>query len=182
MEPGDGTLRLELQHTAEGTTEPSVALNLDLWSYNKPILLVRHTTTNVGSGKIDDLRLHSFFDFDVGGPTSYKDDIGVFDPERGVIMAYDKTGLSVAMTSRPQPDRWEISTPLKLKVAPNRRNLKNNLDLGPKDIATGLQWNLGALARGESKSVDIVLASAVSQDETSSLLENTWSLFDRKIR
>ncbi len=159
-----------------------MALKLDLWSYNKPILLMRHTTTNVGSSRIEDLKLHSFFDFDVGGPTSYKDDIGVYDPERGVIMAYDATKLSVAMTSRPHPDRWEISTPLKLKVTPIRRDLKNNLELGPKDIATGLQWNLGNIELGESKSVDIVLVASVSQDETSSLLENAWSLVARKIR
>lgn len=166
----------------EGATEPNVALGLDLWSYNKPILLVRHTTTNISSSSVEDLKLHSFFDFDVGGPASYKDDIGVYDPESGVIMAYDKTRLSVAMTSRPQPDRWEISTPLKLKVTPNRRDLKNNLELGPKDIATGLQWNLGNIKPNESKSVDIVLVSAVSQDETYSLLENAWGLFTRKIR
>ncbi|MFX0045201.1 MAG: hypothetical protein ACFE8Z_05095 [Candidatus Hermodarchaeota archaeon] len=173
---------MELRHTPEQATEPTIALGLDLWSFNKPILLVRHTTTNIGSSRVEDLKLHCLFDFDVGGPTSYKDDIGVYDPESGVIMAYDDTRLSVAMTSRPQPDRWEISTPLKLKVTPNRRDLKNNLELGPKDIATGLQWNLGNIEPGESKSVDIVLVSAVSQDETSSLLENAWSLFARKIR
>jgi hypothetical protein len=173
---------VELRHRPEGATEPEVALRLDLWSHNKPILLVRHTTTNVGSSRVEDLKLHSFFDFDVGGPMSYKDDTGVYDPESGVIMAYDDNGLSVAMTSRPQPDRWEISTPLKLKVTPNRRDLKNNLELGPKDIATGLQWNLGNVEPGAAKSVDIVLVSAVSQDETSSLLESAWSLFARKIR
>ncbi len=143
---------------------------------------MRHKTANIGASRVEDLKLHSFFDFDIGGPTSYKDDIGVYDPERGVIMAYDGTRLFVAMTSRPQPDRWEISTPLKLKVTPNRRDLKNNLELGPKDIATGLQWNLGNIEPGESKSVDIVLVSAVSQDETSKLLESAWKLFARKIR
>jgi hypothetical protein len=50
------------------------------------------------------------------------------------------------------------------------------------DVATGLQWNLGNLNPGESKSVDTIIASAISLEEVKALIPEGWKLFDRKIR
>ncbi len=177
-----GGLHLELNHTPQEYEEPVVRFSLAMWSYNKPFLLLRHTTTNVSSNLVKDLKVYSIFDFDIGGPMSYKDDMGTFDKENGFIIVYDDSKVHVAMSSRPKPEGWEISPPLKLKVESENRDLKNNPELGPMDIATALQCNLGDLQPGESRSVDIVLASAHGLDEVRSLLDSSWSFFKKKIR
>ncbi len=121
-------------------------------------------------------------DFDIGGPASYKDDKAIYDPEKGVMIVYDGNPLHVALSSRPKADRWEISQPTRLNVDEDSRDLKNNLELGPKDVATGLQWNLGNLNPSDSKSVDMVMTSAASLNEVKTLIREGWSLFDKKIR
>jgi hypothetical protein len=143
---------------------------------------MRHRTTNVTDKPIEDLRIYNFMDFDVGGPASYKDDKAVYDPETGIMIVYDGNPLHVALASRPKANRWEISPPTKLRIDEVSRDLQNNLELGPKDVATGLQWNLGNLEPSESKSVDIVLTSATSLKEVKTLIPQGWSLFDKKIR
>jgi hypothetical protein len=177
-----GSLSLMLNHTPQEFEEPVVTFTLDMWSYNKPVLLLRHTTTNVSSSHVQDLKAYSIFDFDIGGPMSYKDDMGTFDYENGLVIAYDESQVSVAMASRPKPDGWEISSPLKLKVESDNRDLKNNPELGPMDIATALQCNLGDLQPGDSRTVEIVLASAYGLDEVRSLIDASWGFFKKKIR
>jgi hypothetical protein len=177
-----GSLRLMLNHTPQGFEEPVVGFRLDLWSYNKPVLLLRHTTTNLSSSQVEDLKVYSIFDFDVGGPTSYKDDIGAYDYENDLIMVYDESQIFVAMSSRPKPDGWEISSPLKLKVESDSRDLKKNPEMGPMDIAAALQCNLGDLQPGDSRTVDIVLASTHGLDEVRSLIDASWGFFKKKIR
>jgi hypothetical protein len=177
-----GSLSLVMNHTPPEFEVPVVTFTLDMWSYNKPVLLLRHTTTNVSSSMVQDLKVYSIFDFDIGGPMSYKDDMGKYDKKNGIVIAYDESQLSVAMASQPSPDGWEISSPLKLKVESDKRDLKNNPEAGPKDIATGLQCNLGDLKPGDSSSVNLVLASAQGLDEVRSLIDMSWGFFNRKIR
>jgi len=86
------------------------------------------------------------------------------------------------MASKPRPDAWEIERPLRLKADKENRDLKKNLELGPRDIATALQWNHGDLDPNESKSVDIVLACATNLDEAKTLINDSWELFKKKIR
>ena len=181
-EYGTGTLRVSLNHSPLLDSMITARMDINVWSYNKPIMLIRHRTTNVTDKPIEDLKTYNFMDFDVGGPASYKDDKAIFDTEAGIMLVYDGNPLHVALASRPKADRWEISPPIKLSVDENSRDLKNNLELGPKDIATGLQWNLGNLEPNESKTVDIVLTSATSLEEVKTLIPEGWSLFDKKIR
>jgi hypothetical protein len=121
-------------------------------------------------------------DFDVGGPSSYKDDIGVYDDKTGLMSVFDENPLCVSMASKPTPDAWEIGSPIKLTVDSKNRDLKRNLELGPKDVATGLQWNHGNLEPNESKTVDIVLACSTNLDEAKTLIEDSWELFKKKMR
>jgi hypothetical protein len=145
-------------------------------------MLIRHKTTNVAEQVINSLKLFEFMDFDIGGPASYKDDKGVYNPETSLMLVYDGNPLLVAVASRPKPDRWEISPPTKLQISEDSPDLRNNLELGPMDVATGLQWNHGDLNPGDSKSVDIIIASATSLEEVKALIPEGWKLFDRKIR
>ncbi len=160
----------------------TVKTGIKVWSHNKPIMLIRHRSTNVTNKTIEDLKIYNFMDFDLGGPASYKDDQAVYDPDSGIMRVFDGNPLHVALASRPKPDHWEISPPTKLRINEETRDLKNNLELGPKDVATGLQWNLGNLEPSESKTVDIVLTSATSLEEVKTLIPQGWSLFDKKIR
>jgi hypothetical protein len=128
------------------------------------------------------MKLYELMDFDVGGPASYKDDKGVYDPNTGLMMVYDGNPLVVALAAEPEPDRWEISPPTKLLINEDSPDLRQNLELGPMDVATGLQWNIGNLNPGDSKSVDIVIASATSIEEVKTLIPDGWKLFDKKIR
>ena len=113
---------------------------------------------------------------------SYKDDRGQYDQENHIIMAFDETELVAGMSSRPKPDGWEISYPLRLKIEAASRDLKKNIEAGPKDIAIALQSNIGDLSPGESGSIDIILASAQNKDEVRSLIDKSWGLFKKKFR
>ncbi|MFW9793998.1 MAG: hypothetical protein ACFFEE_06845 [Candidatus Thorarchaeota archaeon] len=181
-EAGRGILNVSLNHSPMLDGMMMVRTDINVWSHNKPIMLIRHRTTNVTDNLVEGLKLYNFMDFDLGGPASYKDDRAIYDPESGTMIAYDGNPLHVALASRPKADRWEISPPTKLRIDEESSDLNNNLELGPKDIATGLQWNLGNLEPSESKSVDIVLTSATSLEEVKTLIPVGWELFDKKIR
>jgi len=162
---------------------PSIArFDIEVWSYNKPVMLIRHKVTNLSEKIIEDLKLYNLMDFDVGGPSSYKDDSGVYEEDTGLISACDDNPLCVAMASKPKPDAWEIESPMKLKANNENRDLKKNLELGPKDIATGLQWNHGNLEPNESKTVDIVLTCSTNLDEAKAHIKDGWEIFEKKIR
>ena len=179
---GKGMLEVSLSHSPLLDGVPAIRINIQVWSHNKPLMLIRHKTTNVAEQPIKNMKLYEFTDFDIGGPASYKDDKGVYDPKTGLMLVYDGNPLLVAVASRPDSDRWEISPPTKLQISEASPDLRNNLELGPMDVATGLQWNLGDLKPGESKSVDIIIASATSLDEVKALIQEGWKLFDKKIR
>ncbi|TFG32362.1 hypothetical protein EU528_03815 [Candidatus Thorarchaeota archaeon] len=177
-----GRARVVLNHNPFGSDSPMARFDIEVWSYNKPIMLIRHRITNLSDKLIEDLKLYNFMDFDVGGPASYKDDIGVYDGEMGLISACDDNPLCVAMASKPVSDAWEIASPLRLKVDGETRDLKKNLELGPKDIATGLQWNHRNLGPDESKTVDIVLACSTNLVKAKALIKDGWELFEKKMR
>ncbi len=177
-----GMLDVSLTHSPLLDGVSAIRIDIQVWSYNKPIMLIRHKTTNVAEHIINNMKLFEFMDFDVGGPASYKDDKGVYDPDTGIMLVYDGNPLLVAVVARPEPDRWEISPPTKLNISEDSPDLRNNLKLGPMDVATGLQWNLGDFNPGESKSIDIIIASATSLEEVKALIPEGWDLFNKKIR
>jgi len=181
-ESDKGRVRIVLNHKPKGFDSPIARFDIEVWSHNTPIMLIRHRVTNLSDKIIEDLKLYNLMDFDVGGPSSYKDDTGVYDEETGLISACDDNPLCVAMSSEPKPDAWEIGSPIKLKANSENRDLKKNLELGPKDIATGLQWNHGNLEPNESKTVDIVLACSTNLDEAKSLIKDGWEKYEKKIR
>ncbi|MHA3963731.1 MAG: hypothetical protein AM325_009340 [Candidatus Thorarchaeota archaeon SMTZ1-45] len=181
-ETGKGMLEVSLSHSPMLDGVPAIRTDIQVWSHNKPIMLIRHKTTNVAEQIIKNMKLYEFMDFDVGGPASYKDDKGVYDQNNGLMLVYDGNPLLVALVSLPQPDRWEIAPPTKLKISEEYPDLQNNLELGPMDVAIGLQWNLGNLNPGNSSIVDIVIASATSLEEIKALIPDGWKLFNKKIR
>ena len=181
-ETDKGILNVSLNHSPLLDDMITVKTGIKVWSHNKPIMLIRHRSTNVTNKTIEDMKIYNFMDFDLGGPASYKDDQAVYDPDSGIMRVFDGNPLHVALASRPKPDHWEISPPTKLRINEEARDLKNNLELGPKDVATGLQWSLGNLEPLESKTVDIVLTSATNLEEVKTLIPQGWSLFDKKIR
>ncbi|NHJ14595.1 MAG: hypothetical protein EAX95_13025 [Candidatus Thorarchaeota archaeon] len=143
---------------------------------------MRHRTTNVSNKEVEELRVYNMMDFDIGGPTSYKDDIGSFDGKAGIMYAYDESFLGVALTSRPNPDGWEISPPTHLKLDEANYDLKNNLQNGPRDIATAVQWNMGNLKPRENAVVEMALVAATSWDDLKTLTAEAWRLFEKKVR
>jgi hypothetical protein len=153
-----------------------------LWSWNKPYLLWSHSVKNTTNQVIEDLRAYLVMDFDINGPKSYKDDMGRYDPETGYLTVWDEEHLYVKMSSRPFPDLWDISTPVKLKVDEEHRDLKGILENGPRDIVVGLQWNLGDIQPGDSAKVDVVIASAEGLGEVRDLTLSAWDQYDKKMR
>ena len=177
-----GRVRIVLDHKPTECDSPIARFDIEMWSYNRPIMLIRHKVTNLSDKIIEDLKLYNLMDFDVGGPSSYKDDTGVYKENTGLMSACDDNPLCVVMASEPKPDAWEIGSPIRLKPNSENRDLKKNLELGPKDIATGLQWNHGNLDPRESKTVDIVLACSTNLDEAKALIKDGWEQFEKKIR
>ncbi len=180
--PDGEKLIVTMDHTPLDSVERVMRFKIELWSFEKPMLFIKHTSTNMSKAPIEDLKLFNLMDFDLGGPTSYKDDMGAFDAKSGVMRVCDDTPLCVALTSRPTPDGWELSAPTKLRLTQTDRELKNNLELGPQDVATGLQWNLGNIDAGESKSVSLVITVGQNTEEADKLLPKAWEEFDTKIR
>lgn len=177
-----GRTRIVLDYSPISSDAPLARLEIEVWSQNKPFMLIRHKITNLSENIIEDLKLYNLMDFDIGGPSSYKDDIGVFDENTRAISVCDDNPLCVAMASKPGPDAWEIEAPSKLMVDSKNSDLKKNLKLGPKDVATGLQWNHGPLGSNECKSVDIVLVAAANLEEAKTLITVGWETFKTKIR
>ncbi|MFX1369865.1 MAG: hypothetical protein ACFFAY_14815 [Promethearchaeota archaeon] len=177
-----GLLKLSLDRSEPDLTEPYLRFDIDLWSYNKPTLLIRHKTTNVGDLVVEDLKVYHMMDFDIGGPMSYKDDVGLFDVETGLMRVFDTSSIGVALSSRPAPQGWEIAPPTQLRIDPDCRDLRNNREFGPMDIATALQWNLGDLKPDEAKTVDLAIVATASLDELDTLMKEAWKLFKRKVR
>ena len=175
-------MHLVLSHSPSESESLKVQLDIKVWSHNTPILLVRHSVTNLSKMPIEKMKVYYVMDLDVGGPASYKDDVGTYDPDNGIMYAHDDNPLCVAMTSRPKPDAWEISSPTQIGIDEESTDLSKNLKYGPKDIATALQWNLGNLNTGQSSTVDVVLVASDSIDRANTLLPSAWELIKKKIR
>jgi hypothetical protein len=177
-----GRLKLSLNRSEPDLTDPFLRFDIDLWSYNKPTMLMRHKTTNVGDLMVEDLKVYHMMDFDIGGPMSYKDDMGSYDVDAGLMRVFDNSDVGVALSSRPAPEGWEIAPPTQLRIDPDYRDLRNNHEFGPMDIATALQWNLGDLKPDETRTVDLAIVATASLDELGTLMEESWKLFKKKVR
>ncbi len=180
-EPEEGRTRILARYSDKGYN-PFLELEDTLWSWNKPYLLWNHSVRNTTDQVIKDLRVYLIMDFDINGPKSYKDDMGRYDPKTGSLTVWDEEHLYVKMSSRPLPDLWDISTPVKLKVDEANRDLKGILENGPRDIVVGLQWNLGDIQPGDSAKVDVVIASAAGLGEVRDLMQKAWNQFDKKMQ
>ncbi len=88
-------LKVILQHRPSSFKGPKLQLEIEVWSYEEPILLMRYTARNISGSDIEDLGVYEVMDFDVGGPASYKDDIGEFNPSSGTMHVYDQNGIHV---------------------------------------------------------------------------------------
>jgi len=172
-------LRVGLSCSQQEESVPVLELGIELWSYNEPIMLVRCTAINVSTRTVGDMKLYNFMDFDIGGASSYNDDFGSFETDTRTLHVWDNSPVHVLMASRPDPQAWEISTPTRMRLDDSRGQLVNNTLEGPKDIATGLQWNLGNMSPSKSHSVELILASAVKLDEARDLITRGWELFTR---
>ncbi len=179
--PGKGIARIRSSFQENGYS-PFLELEDTIWSWNKPLLFWRHAVRNTTNQEIDDFRMYLLMDFDINGPESYKDDMGRYDPETGHMTVWDENRLYVKMSSRPQPDSWDISSPVKLKVDEIHRDLKRTLEKGPQDIVVGLQWNLGNIQSGESAKVDVAIAAADGLGEVRDLMHVAWDQFDMKMQ
>lgn len=175
-------MKLVLDYREPGQSESVLRFDIDLWSYNKPILLVRHTTTNVSDKEVEELKVYCMMDFDIGGPSSYRDDVGSFSEEKGIMYVFDESSLGVALASRPDPDGWEISSPTHLRLDEANHDLKNNSQNEPQDIAAATQWNFGELKANRSSTVEVALVAATSKDEYETLIAEAWRLFPKKVR
>ena len=181
-ETESGRLHIVLDHIPDKNNDSTLRLDIEIWSYNSPILMVRCKTTNLSNALIRDLKLYNIMDFDIGGPTSYKDDVGKYDSETATMLAWDDTPLCVAITSKPIPDAWEIGSPIKLMIDVDDRDLTGHITTQPADIATALQWNLGDYNPMDTKCVDIVITAAQHLDEAKALVYKAWEQFDKRIR
>jgi hypothetical protein len=175
-------LQLVLDHSPIEGDSPMVRFEIKVWSRNTPIMLVRYTATNLSKKPLRNVKLYCIMDFDIGGPSSYKDDVGIYDPDSNIMLACDDNPLCVAMTSRPKPDAWEISSPMQIRIDEDSSDLSKNLKYGPKDIATALQWNLGTLDSDQKHAVNVVLTASSGPDGVKTLLPKAWELFEMKIR
>ena len=181
-ESSKGFLEVVLDHTPNDHDSPVIKYRIKVWSHNRPFALIRFTGTNLTNEEIRDMRIYSFIDFDIGGPKSYKDDIGRFNKTDMRMYLYDDSDLTVAIDSLPKPDLWSVSSPTKLKLSEETRDLDGIEQLGPKDVAVGLQWNIGTIEVGESKSIDLVITAAESPESIKEQLDSGWKIFDEKIQ
>ncbi|NWF96759.1 MAG: hypothetical protein HXY34_11515 [Candidatus Thorarchaeota archaeon] len=175
-------LRVTLHHKPSAFKKPKLEVQVDLLSYDEPVLMIRYRMRNITEEPIKEMLLYNLMDFDVGGPASYQDDSAAFNPESGIMRVWDPNGVFVSISSEPKPDAWEISAPAKNKLGDGRRDLLKNLEYGPKDIATALQWHIGTLDADQSRTVDMVLAASGSQEDTSALTSSAWEVFAAKMR
>ncbi|MFW9907177.1 MAG: hypothetical protein ACFFEF_01270 [Candidatus Thorarchaeota archaeon] len=161
---------------------PLVRVEDILWSKNVPVLLWRHGVRNTTDQVIKDLRMYLLMDFDLGGPRSYKDDMARYQPETGIMTVWDKTDLFAQIGSMPKPDSWDVSTPVKLTINETIRDLNKNLEIGPRDIVVGLQWNLDDVQPNDKASIDVLLSAGTSLEEVSDSMNGSWNLFDKKMQ
>ena len=173
---------IEFEHIPRNAKDPVLSQRISLWSRDRPVLLARYACTNLTQSEIEDLRVYGLMDFDLGGPHSYKDDSGSFDEKTGIANLHDDTPLWVTLASRPRPDRWDITAPTRLRLSRNRRDLQQNSACGPQDVAAGLQWNIGTLLPGESRSIDLVISAGESEDCARAEAARAWEMFAEKIR
>ncbi|MGQ4912011.1 MAG: hypothetical protein ACP6KW_07555 [Candidatus Thorarchaeota archaeon] len=171
-----------LEHSPSPDEGAATRSTIMAWSYNTPTLLLRYTTENVSRHPVKDMRVFLLMDFDIGGSASYKDDVGTYDSNTDIITACDDSPLCVAMASRPTSDGHEIAAPIKLKIDVENRDLKCNERLGPQDIVTALQWNLGDIKPGQSRTVDVVIAPGENLGEVKDLIDEAWGLFDKRMQ
>jgi hypothetical protein len=181
-ESDEAGIQLVFNHSPIENEAPKIRFEIEAWSHNTPILLVRYTAVNLSKKPLRNVKLYCIMDFDIGGPSSYKDDVGIYDSDSSVMLACDNTPLCVAMTSRPKPDAWEISSPMQIRIDENSSDLSKNLKYGPKDIATALQWNLGTLDSNQESVVNIVLAASDSSEGVKALLPTAWELFEKRFQ
>lgn len=161
---------------------PLIELIDTLWSKNKPLLFWRRSIRNACDEVFEDVKTYLLMDFDIGGPNSYKDDSARFDPEKRTMTVWDENLLFVQLTGKPIPSSGEVSSPVKLVVDETNRDIGKFLEMGPRDIMVGLQWDLGNIDCGETATVDMALVSALSLDEVNDLTQEAWSIYDRKMR
>ncbi len=176
----DDTQRIVL-HTKQKQGNPILELEHHLWSKNKPILLWKLIVKNSSKKVIRDLKGYVIMDCDIGGPRSFKDDFGAFDKKSSSLMLWDDNSLFVNMSARPEPNGWEIAPPLKLKVIRDHRDLQNNEEVGPQDVAGALQWDLGDLQPGESAKIELILTAAEDSDSARALIKDGVALLDKKL-
>jgi hypothetical protein len=153
-----------------------------LWSKNRPVLLWAHSVKNCGRHPFEDLKTYLLMDFDIGGPKSYKDDMGRYDTSTGLMTVWDDSPLFVQLSGRPMPSAGEVSTPVKLVIDEKRRDLGGHIEMGPRDIVVGIQWNFGDITVSEKVTADVIIASALSLDEVGRLVPEAWGFYDRKMR
>ncbi len=177
----DRRLVVKLNHTPLGLTNPVMRFTIEMWSYELPVLLLRHTSENVSQHAVQNLNVFNIMDFDIGGPTSYNDDSAQYEPESGIMHVHDDGDVHAALCAKPKADAWEISTPLAL-TTDRLSQLENNLEDGPRDIATGLQWNHRDLSPGDSRTIEIVLSAGRSLNEVKELTAEAWSLFAKRMQ
>ncbi|MGV9103472.1 MAG: hypothetical protein ACOC38_09675 [Promethearchaeia archaeon] len=178
----EGSVRVHLKYTSDEMEDLHLDFEVDLWTFEKTFMLMRYTTTNRSSKTLEDFKVYCFMDFDVGGPKSYKDDMGKYDAEKQVMHLWDENPLHVTLSSSSNLDGWEISSPTKLKIQENNRDLKKNTTLGPRDIAGALQWNLGSLETNEKQSVEALVTAAKTKEDAFKRISQAWDWIDRNLR
>ncbi len=177
-----GRMHVTLQYTPADRERPLLTMDIDLWSHNMPAMLIRHTTTNVSSEPVSTVKTFAFMDYDIGGPSSYNDDTAEYDRTTNTGLVYDDDGIMVGMQSRPAPDGWDVAPPAKLNVQPDSCDLRNNDRLGPRDVAIGLQWNLGRLLPAESRTVEVAVAAGRGIERVMEVLAESWNQLIRAFR
>lgn len=178
----EGSVKVHLGYRSSEQDNLRLDFQVELMTFEKPFMLMRHSTINRSSSKLEDLIVYHFMDFDVGGPKSYKDDIGEYDSNNQRMHLWDENPLHVTLSSSTEPDGWEISSPTKLNIEESNRNLKKNSTLGPRDIAVALQWNLGTLEMDKKQTVEALVTAAKTKDEAIARISEGWDWVNQNLR
>ncbi len=178
----DHMLTVSYRHHPGDDRQSLLETTIKMWSNNQPFLLVRHTSHNISELPIEDLKVYYLNDFDLGGPDSYNDDFGVFNADNGKFTLWDESPVFVKVSSRPKVDAWDVAGPVRLRPSKFRRDLRNNSEIGPTDLATAQQWNLGDLQPGDQRTIDIVIAAGRTDEDSSRALAQAWDMYTKRIR
>ncbi|MBD3159313.1 MAG: hypothetical protein GF309_11035 [Candidatus Lokiarchaeota archaeon] len=178
----EGSVKVHLGYTSSDEGSLGLDFEVELMTFEKPFMLMRHSTINKSSSRLEDLVVYHFMDFDVGGPKSYKDDIGEYDSNNHMMHLWDENPLHVTLSSSTEPDGWEISPPTKLNIEESNRDLKKNSILGPRDVAVALQWNLGRLEIDEKRTVEALVTAAKTKDEAIARISEAWDWVNQNLR